>query len=139
MLIAAHVEWRDKFLAEPQLEVYERAIELVRLDTTRFSCCAIYNAIKEMARIDLESVPWLVTHQLDAVYNGQFREMWCAGASPFWWGSLNYLHIGWKTKALELLLQRVRRKNLPSMISRKMWRSFESTLRFVEDRIFGSC
>lgn len=93
-------EWRDKFLAEPQLEVYERAVELVKADVTRFSCCAIYNAVREFAKRDLDCAPWLHVTQVEGRYSNQFKEMWCAGASPFWWCSINYLHMGWKIRAL---------------------------------------
>lgn len=99
-----HVEWRDKFLAEPQLEVYERAIELVKADVTRFSCCAMYNAVKEFAKRDLGCAPWLQVTQVEGRYSNQFKEMWCAGTPPFWWCSINYLHVGWKVKALELFI-----------------------------------
>ena len=115
-MIATHVEWRDKFLAEPQLEVYERAIELVKAGASIFSCCAIDNAIREMAKRELGCAPWLQVIQVEGRYTNQFREMWHTGASPFWWGSLNYLHMGWKIRALELFIAACMEEKSPGYV-----------------------
>jgi hypothetical protein len=92
--------WIKNMLAEPQLEVYTRAAEIIKKQKGIFSCGTIKQAILELAKkedIDMDDISGVVH-----MYKYQYRRFWTeaypANVSelsgqdyqkllPYWWNS----------------------------------------------------